>query len=390
MPSIGAIIILAVLSFNQIIFTKKIAKDETAEKKAPEDKKQIIVDLNKEIVFGQSYNESGSLKIYGSTIKNGINAYFKRINDEQGGIHGKKLRLVSLQDQGNPLITENNIRKLRSLGINMFLGNMGTRSVLKVLDQIANKKILMLFPWAGNEKLRDSNLKYIINGPGFLSPQLRAITNSIVMNIKHTKVAIFHADDDFSNNATEELVTILGTNNIHPIAITSYNRLTLDLAASAQALIESDPKIVICIGTSTPTARLINKFFERGHYDTIFMGIDSTMFTSDVLKDKGVQFYYSSSVPNPTKSTFELAQQYRKDLAQYFPYESPNILSFTYYICAAIVVEALKKIEGPITPDTIVKQIEQMQHYNIKGFTVEFDAHDRHAFGKTISIIKGK
>lgn len=271
----------------------------------------------------------------------------------------------------------------------MFIGNMGTRSILKNLPKIKNQEIAMFFPWSGDKRLRNPQLTHIINGPGLLRPQVEEIVDYIIENIKHRKISIFHADDAFSTTAADHLRQKLQTEHIIPRSIVSYNRYTLDIMRHADTLIDTDPKIVICVSTSMPTVRLINRFFERGHYTTLFFGVDSTLFVGKILKAKGAQFYYAAAVPNPEKDTSLIAQEYRKNLKKFFKHETPNILSFTYYICAKIIVEALRKAGGIITKEQIIQTIEAMKNYNLAGFMVNFNPENRHAFGSNISIIKG-
>lgn len=342
----------------------------------------------KEIVFGQTATLSGHLGLYGSMIKDAINACFQTIN-KTGGINGYTFRLESLDDQGNPEKSLLNIKTLKAKNIDMFIGCTGTRSILAALPQISKGEIAMFFPWAGHEKFRAKNLKYMINGLGYLKPQVQALVNNLVTKKQLYKISIFHADDDFSTEAMHELVSFLKQHNITPINIESYNRLTVDIVTAANKLINGDPKVVICLATSMPTVKLIDAFFERGAYETIFMGIDSTHLVNRILKNRGVNFSFSSSVPDPVASTIPIAKQYREDIALYNPIETPNILSFAYYLSTHIIVEAIKKIAPPITKEKIIAQIEQMQTKNIGGFTVSFDPEDRHIFGKEIEIIKG-
>ena len=344
---------------------------------------------NNEIVFGQSATLSGHLGLYGDFIKNAINAYFNRIN-ETGGIRGKKLKLVSMEDNGDPDLTKRNIKHMiQDQKIDMLFGCTGTRSIMSVLPLIQEKKVAMLFPWGGDENLRNPQLENIINGLGYLDPQIEKIAEFVVTKKRIKKIAIFHADDDFSTQAAEKLTKYLKQKyNISPVEIDSYNRLTIDILPSAEKLLLADPKAVFCISTSMPTAKLISYFFEKGHYGTEFIGIDSTLFVSSILKNIGVHFYYASCVPDPVESTLKIAQDYRSDLQKYFPKDAFNILSFAYYISAAILVHAMQKITGEITKESIIKEIEQMQDNDIDGFTVSFDKSNRHAFGKDISIIK--
>lgn len=344
---------------------------------------------NNEILFGQSAALSGHLGLYGNFIKDAINACFKRINSE-GGINGKKLRLVSMEDNGNPETTKRNITLMRqNQKINMFLGCTGTRSIASVLDLIKEKKIAMFFPWGGDETLRNSTLENIINGLGYLEPQIEKIAAYTVTEKRIKKIAIFHADDDFSTQAAKYLSQLLKqAYGITPVGIADYNRLTVNIEQKAESLLRSDPKIIICIATSMPTANLISYFFKNGHYGTEFIGVDSTLFVNQILKDKGAHFYYSSCVPDPVTSTTKIAQQYREDLQKYNPDDCFNILSFAYYISTRIIIEAIKNIQGDLTKEQIIKQIEQMNNFDLDGFNISFDKTTRHAFGSNIEIIR--
>lgn len=342
-----------------------------------------------EILFGQSAALSGHLGVYGDFIKNAINACFNRIN-ENGGINGKKLKLVSLDDMGDPILTKRNIKHmLKDQKIDMFIGCTGTRSIESVLPLIQEGKIAMFFPWGGDETLRNPKLENIINGLGYLDPQIEKIAEYLVNKKKVKKIAVFHADDNFSTQAATTLLNILKQKyGIAPVGVAEYNRLTVDIIHPAEKLLQTDPKAVVCISTSMPTVKLIRYFFENGHYGTEFFGVDSTLFVPSILKNRGAHFYYTSCVPDPINSTIKVAQQYREDLQKYFPEDAFNILSFAYYISANIVVTALKNINGSITKQAVIKEIGKMQNSDIDGLKITFDKTNRHAFGKDVSIIK--
>jgi len=356
----------------------------------PKDQKKsaqkITVNHETEIVFGQSAFLSGHFALYGNIIKNAILACFQGVNNS-GGINGKKLRLISLDDQGDPEKTKKNVAYLRSLGVTMFLGNMGTRSLLALLPLLEQKKIALLFPWGGDEQLRNPKLSNIINGLGLLQPQLKALVEHIAGTLKLSQVAIFHADDDFSTDGAHELTTLLKNYDITPVAQSSYNRFTLDIETPAKKLLTPDPRIVICLASSMPTVKLINNFFHCGHFGTQFYGIDSTLFVPEILKNRGVPFTYTSSVPDPLTSTLAIAEQYRKDLQKFFPDEEYNAMSFAYYISAKIVIESIKLSGTNITQENLLNNIERMQNFDLAGFPITFNKNNRHAFGSEITLI---
>ncbi len=349
---------------------------------------KIQIEPGKEIVFGQSIYKSGAFKLYGKIIQHAILAYFNKIN-EKGGIKGKKLKLVGMDDKGMPALAEKNINQMLKQNIDMFLGNMGTRSVLKVLPLIKSGKIAMFFPWGGDKKLRNPELTNIINGPGLIKPQIEALVSYIINTLKLTKIAIFHADSSFSIANAQETINILKKYGITSIKTASFNRFTMDINTPADKLIKADPKVVITLCTNKPAIKLISRFFEKGHYGTSFLGIDSTLFVGKILQAKGAKFHYASAVPDPHNTKIPLVQEYQKDLKKFFPKESFNILSLTYYISAKIIVKALEQIKGTITKEKIIEQIEKMQNFDLDGFVINFDPAIRHAYGQNISIIKG-
>lgn len=346
------------------------------------------VDHGKEIVFGQSVAFTGSMALYGQTIKDGINAYFSRVN-QHGGVKGKKLRLISLDDKGSLELSKKNMNSLRKQGVTMFIGNMGTKNILALLPMLKNDEIALFFPWSGDARLRDASLKSLINGPGFMEPQLRKLVDYAVKDLGLKRVAIFHGDDSFSIDAAQSCAADLRSQHLNPLAVVSYNRTTLDVLDGANKLLAVDPRAIICIGTSVPVVKLINQFFEHGHYATTFLGIDSTLFVGEKLRGKGVPFYYTAAVPDPKTSNMLLVKQYLHDIARYCPQETPNVLSFTYYVSAAMLVQAIKNIEGGITHEAIMHYLESMHDYDLEGFTVTFDPVTRYLYGTDVSLIKG-
>jgi len=348
---------------------------------------KITVNLDTEITFGQSAFLSGHFQLYGTIIKTAILACFESINNN-GGIHGKKLRLISLDDQGDPEKTKKNVEYLRSLGVTMFIGNMGTRSSLALLPLLEQKKIALFFPWGGDEKLRSPHLSNIVNGLGLLQPQLKALVDHIAGTLKLSQIAIFHADDSFSTDGAHELTGLLKNYNLTPVAQSSYNRFTLDIETPAKKLLEFDPRVVICLTSSMPTVKLINNFFHLGHFGTQFYGIDSTLFVPEILKNRGVPFTYASAVPNPITCKLLIAEQYRNDMKNFFPDQELNAMSFAYYISAKIVTEAIKQVaQTEITQENILTNIERMQNFDLAGFTVTFNRNNRHAFGGDSTLI---
>lgn len=346
-----------------------------------------VQSADKTLLFGMSGAFTGHFGMYGNLIKNGIVSAFKACNDA-GGANGYTLELCAMEDESKAELTKKNIESMqREKNVSMFLGVMGTRGVLSVMPEIKQEKIAMLFPWGNDESFRDPKNTCIINGPGLMEPQIEAIADHIINKLMMRRVAIFHADDALSVDAVKRLTGLFESKSITPLAVAQYNRYTMDIETPAATVLAQDPRVVVCVGTSRPVTKLINYFFEKGLFGTMFVGIDSTFLVNRILDFKGVKFNYASTVPDVKNTAIPLVAEYHKSLKKYFPNDEPTELGLTYFACAKIIIHAVKECKDTVTIKSVVDAIEAMKDYDLQGFAVNFDASNRHAFGKKVWII---
>ena len=203
-----------------------------------------------EIVLGQIVNQSGEFKKYARSITVGIQACLAHANQQGGGINGKKLRLDVRNDGDNPLEARRLAADMQALGTNIFIGCMGRRSITSLLPEIKHGDISMLFPWSGEVTKGQDKIPHLINGPGFLEPQLNTLASYACDAMKMKKIAILHADDTFSTHNATALKSAFIKDGATSVAMESYNRKTLQFNKPCQALAATEPKVVACVGTS--------------------------------------------------------------------------------------------------------------------------------------------
>lgn len=337
-----------------------------------------------EICIGQIVNNFGEMHKYAAAITVGIEAAIQEIN-QAGGIKGKKLKLLSYNDNGNPLRAQEAANELKIRGAKFFLGCMGTRSIVGLIPDIEAGNITMLFPWSNSKELRNPSLSHMINGPGLLQPQINMITDHICNKLKLKRIGIIHADDPFSEEGKHYAEQDLDKLGLKAVSTQSYSRQQFVFKKAAQALFEAAPKAVMCISTSMPAVKIIKNFLSNGNYTTAFFGIDSTFMTGDILQETNFPFYYTAVVPNPRSSSLAIAKEYLRSLRKSAPAALPNVLSFTYYISTRLLIEALQHSLEPIE---VIHYLEKLQNYSLGGFTVDFDKTTRHLFGSRIFLIK--
>src|SRR3954447_20138409 len=109
---------------------------------------------DKEITIGQTMPYSGPVSAWG-TIGRAELAYIKMIND-QGGINGRKLNLISLDDAYSPPKTVEQTRKLvEQEGVAVVFGALGTAANLAVRKYLNDHQVPQLFLLSGSEQFDD-------------------------------------------------------------------------------------------------------------------------------------------------------------------------------------------------------------------------------------------
>ena len=346
---------------------------------------QLQAQPQKSIQLGFSGSLSGHFGTYGMMITRGIQAAF---NAHPCTVNKKKqqIQLVCMDDRGDAAITKKNILQMKQQGITTFFGVMGTRGALAILPELKKNELALLFPWGTHKTLQDPGLTSVVNALGLMPPQIQHLAETIVKEKQLSRIAIFHADDDFSTEAATHCVEALKVLGQTPMAITSYNRYTFDLGNATKTLYKEDPRVIICISASMPAVKIINYLFSKGHYGTLFYGIDSTFLVPKILASKGIRHSFTSAVPDPIDAKIPLAQQYLHDLKKYFPSEPPSVLSFAYYICARLIVKAIN--EGNASDkNTIINGLTSMRNYDLHGFHVDFNKQNRYLFGSKTWLI---
>jgi len=340
------------------------------------------------ITFGQSaFLHSGSMQTYGKAIRNGIKARFNKANDSKE-LRGRILQLESSNDSGRRKDFLKNFREMRKKKMDMFFGNMGTGNNLSILPYVERKEIAQFFPWGSDDLFRQPQLTHIVNGLGLIAPQIKFIASYVSTIMKIKKVAIFYPDNSLGEQNKKLILQELKKFEIYPVAIESYNRLSMLIERTAKKLTKRDPKVVISLGTSMPTAKLANYFFEKGHFGTRFIGIDSTLFSGKILEEKGIKIPYTSPMPQIEKSDFPIVKEFKKDMKQYFPHFPLNTLSLAYYIHASIIIKGIKNIAGKVTKETLLEQITKMKKLDLGGFFANFNPMTRHAYDHHISLLE--
>ncbi|SDJ89529.1 MULTISPECIES: ABC transporter substrate-binding protein [Bradyrhizobium] len=319
-----------------------------------------------EIKLGQTSPYSGPASAY-SVIAKAQLAYFKMIND-QGGINGRKINLISIDDAYSPAKTVEQTRKLvEQEEVAAILNPLGTPTGLAVRKYLNDKKVPQLFVGAGATLWGDhEHFPYSIGFQASYQAETAVYAKYVLTKKPDAKIALFYQNDDAGKDYGNGFKKGLGPDNVKKMVVAEATYESTDPTIDSQIvkLKASGADVLFMHAIPKQAAQAIRKIGEIGWKpDMFFLAATSTSITS-VLKpagfdhSKGIISSYSFKDPNdPQWQKDKDVQDWAEFMKKYFPDGNIQDQLIVYgYVVAEATVQVLKQCGDTLTGENIMKQ----------------------------------
>ena len=318
------------------------------------------------IVLGQSVALTGSSSQLGQSFALGAKLYFDRLN-ATGGVNGRTIDLVTLDDEGLPANTEANTRKLLAQGVFTLFGYYGSPQLTAAYAAAKGSDVMFFAPMAAADEFRGMLYPNVYSiRPGY-SEEAAAITrHAETLGVR--KLAILHSADGESMAAlesAERTMTGLGANLLIKTPIENVEKALQ--AKPESVLVISDPK-----GAATAIKELRTRLFRGPVY-----GFSNTgeSLLADQLGTGGAGVIVARVVPKSDNAKFALVRELQADLAA-AKLGKPNVYLLEGYIAARVYAFALRNAGKDPTRAKLKSAMDALNDVNIGDFRVHF-AQDR-------------
>ncbi|MGD2140740.1 MAG: ABC transporter substrate-binding protein, partial [Burkholderiales bacterium] len=279
-----------------------------------------------EIKIGNTMPYSGPLSAYG-TIGHAIAAYFDMVN-EKGGINGRKITFITLDDGYSPPKTVEQIRRLvEEEKVALLSGNVGTPTNSAVHEYVNAQKIPHLFIQSGASKWGDPE-----NHPWTMGWTLNYLSEGIIYGryILETKpdakIAVIYQNDDYGKDLLEGLRQGLGNKAESMIVATaSYEATDPTVDSQVVSLKASGADTLITIASAKFAAQVIRKVYDIGWQplhivNGVSTSIASVLRPAGLEKSKGIiSVGYMKDPSDPQWDDDEDMRDYKAWFEEYFP-----------------------------------------------------------------------
>jgi branched-chain amino acid transport system substrate-binding protein len=325
-----------------------------------------------EIKLGQTMPYSGPVSAF-ATLGRAEMAYYAMIND-QGGVNGRKITMLSLDDGFSPPKTVEQTRKLiEEDNVLAIVGSLGTATNSAVQKYLNSKKIPQIFLASGATKWADpEHYPWTMTFTWTYQAEARVYASYVLKFIPDATVAVLYQNDDFGKDFLKGFRERFG-DKASSIIIKEASYEVSDATVDSQIveLAGSGANVFFNIATPKFAAQAIRKAYDIGWHPVQFIdnpaaSVGTVMKPAGVEKAKGV--LSTGFVKDPTDPQFRNDDDFKAWLVwmrKYFPegsLEDPQ--NAVGYAEAQTMVQVLRQCGDDLTRENVMRQAANLKNFH--------------------------
>jgi branched-chain amino acid transport system substrate-binding protein len=327
------------------------------------------------ILFGQAAALDGPSSALGLGIRQGILAAFAEIN-AKGGVHGRKLKLISRDDGYDPdRSVAQTIKLIDEDKVFALIGAVGTPTTTATVPIAKAKKVPFIGPFTGAGFLRAPDLDNVVNIRASYGAEAEAWIKHLTEDLHVRSIAIFYQDDSFGRDGLAGVKLALGKRNMELTAEGTFERNTIAVGSALRTLKRSEPEAVVMVGTYRPCAEFI-KLAHKSGFNPIFVNI-SFVGANALAKELGPEgngVIVSEVVPFPWDTSVKVVADYQAAEKAVDPELKPEFVSLEGYLSGRLVAAALELTGPNPTRAEMLRVINDIGRFDISGDIMTFGA----------------
>ena len=340
-----------------------------------------------EIKIGNTNPYSGPASAYAQIAKT-IDAYFKSVN-EAGGINGRKIKFLSLDDGYSPPKTVEIVRQLveqdKIFALFQPLGTPCNTAIHKYMNQ---KKVPQLFVATGASKW--GNPKEFPWTMGF-QPDYHTegviYAKHILANVKDAKIAVLHQNDDYGRDYLGGFKEGLGKEAGRIVKVVTYEATDPTVDSQIIQLKDSGANVFFNVTAPKASAQAIRKAadidWKPAHYlNNISASVAAVMKPAGFDNAQGIitAAYIMDATDKAWDDNAEM-KAWRAWMDKNMPTANKADANHIYgYAVAVLMTETLKRCGDDVTRANLMKQAASFQKYRLPlllpGITVNTSPTD--------------
>ena len=340
-----------------------------------------------EIRIGNTNPYSGPASAYG-TIGNAIAAYFKMVND-RGGVNGRKIDFVTLDDSYSPPKTVEQARKLvEQEKVLLVFQSLGTPTNTAIHKYMNVKKVPHLFVATGATKWgQPGKFPWTMGWQPNYQTEAMIYARYVLANVSDPKIGILYQNDDYGKDLVIGLKMGLGSKANLIVKETSYEVTDPTVDSQIVTLKNSGANVFLNVTTPKFAAQAIRKTYDIGWkplhlINNVAASIQSVLKPAGIEKAEGlISSVYLKDPNDPVWNDDPGMKEWRAFMKRWYPKGNiANQFNLYGFSVAQTMEHVLKNAGDNLTRENIMKEAASIQNLvvsgTLPGITINTSASD--------------
>ena len=341
------------------------------------------------VLFGQSAAFSGPARELGINMRLGIEAAFAEVN-RNGGVHGRQIRLTSLDDAYEPEAAATNTRSLiQDANVFGLIGEVGTPTSRSATPVASSAGVPFIAPFTGAAFLRDTaQFHNIINLRASYNDETEAMVERFTTDLGLERIAVLYQDDSFGRAGYSGALAALKRRGMDPVSVGLYPRNTTAVKAALLDLSKGRPEGIIMVGAYEPIGTFIQwarltKLVEAEFIVISFVGSNAL---AEMLGPEGEGVFVTQVVPFPTDVSIPVVASYHQALAEFDPGAFPGFVSFEGYLAGRLAIAGLELCGRDVGRQCFLDALLLAGQMDMDGFLLDYMGSDDNQGSDTVFL----
>jgi len=342
------------------------------------------------ILIGSCSALEGPARFLGTQTVLGATAYIHYIN-EQGVVHGRKIRLLAFDDSYDPDKAPACFKRMVTEGVFALGFFVGTPTAAKYVPLAEQSKLPVVGLFTGAQLLYEPLKHYVINVRASYYDETREQVDKLWDDLGIRKIGVIYQDDAFGKAVLAGVNVALQKHHTAPVGLGTFARNTLDVDSGLKTVLADHPQAIIVVGPYAPVAEVVRKAHAAGSYP-LFLTV-SFVGTEEFIKTAGKDAdgtIITQVVPPYDRTDFPTVALYRQTLKKYYADAPPSFPSFEGFVDAMVLVEGLKRAGRDVTHEKLISAIESIHKMDVglgSGYLLDYGPTDHKGFDRVYDTI---
>lgn len=330
---------------------------------------------NGKILLGQSCPLTGAAAQLGIQFNAGASVFFDLLN-AKGGVGGRPVELLALDDGYEPSRCADNTAKFVSQDVFALFGYIGTPTSLAALPVAAKANLPFIAPFTGAMSLRDPFSKLVFHLRASYDDETAAIVNQLnTVDLKN--IAVFYQNDAYGKAGLDGATKALAKLGRKPVALATVERNSVDVSAALATLLPAKPDAIIQVSAYKSCAAFIREARKAGFGGQFFnVSFVGTKALSDELGKEGAGVVVTQVVPSPYNAAVPIVREFQAAVAAHGKNVNINYSSFEGYLAAKMFADGMNRGGVKTTRDGLVSGLEAIGAADYGGFKLNLSSRN--------------